>query len=257
MEYTINHIAYNIETSGTGPQQALLLHYFGGSGASWAEVMRRVPEIRCIAPDLAGFGATPVPDVAYTVDQHAADMLALIAALELDDFALVGHSMGGKVALALAALQPAGLRELILVAPSPPTPEPMTDADRARLRAAHGDPAAIVAQITTVAGHTLAANLYDSAVQENLRTSLGAWQAWLDEGSRENISAQLAQITVPVTILGGELDPVIPPALIASELTPYFTGTSARVSIIPEIGHLIPYEAPQRIVDALIDARRG
>lgn len=256
MNVTINGLRYNVETSGTGEWQALFLHYFAGRGTTWHETMQRVPTIRCYAPDLAGFGATSTPEAAYTVDQHAADLVELVTQLELDNFALVGHSMGGKIAMALAALQPTGLRELILIAPSPPTPEPMSEQARQKLVAAYGDRAAIERHINEVVGNPLPANLLHQAVDENLHASAPAWRGWLEKGSREDISDRIGQITVPVTIIGGERDTAIPPEVNTTEITPRLAATSARVSVLPGIGHLIPYEHPQAIADALSDARR-
>ena len=91
---------------------------------------------RCLAPDLRGFGESPAPGEGwahYTVDAMADDLHGLLGRLSLGRFIVVGHSMGGKVALALAARQPAGMAGLALLAPSPPTPEPMEPAERARL----------------------------------------------------------------------------------------------------------------------------
>lgn len=254
MQLTLNSSAYTIETSGAGERQALLLHYFGGSGSTWSAVMRRVPELRCFAPSLAGFGETQLAVDALSIDQHAADMAALIEALGLSDFTLVGHSMGGKIALALAALQPRGLRNLLLVAPSPPSPEPMPDADRARLLAAYGDATALAAQIQRITGAGLAEELRAQALGEQLRASATAWRWWLEAGSREDISARLGAITVPVAILVGEHDPIISPTLITAQLMPYLSGTTATLAVLPAVGHLLPYEAPQAVADALAQA---
>lgn len=255
MQQIINDLSYQIETSGAGERQALLLHYFGGSGAMWAEVMRRVPGVRCVAPDLAGFGGSAQPAEPYTVDQHAADMQALAEQLVLNSFALVGHSMGGKIAMALAALQPPGLRELILVAPSPPTPEPIAEKDRRRLLNAFGDHDALAAQINGITATALPANLQQQAIEEQLLAAEATWRAWLEDGSREDISAQLSQITVPVTILIGERDESITADLVAKAIIPFLTGTTARISVIADAGHLLPYETPQPIADALTDER--
>ncbi|MBA3659529.1 MAG: alpha/beta hydrolase, partial [Gemmatimonadales bacterium] len=119
-----------------GPQRGpalVFLHYFGGSSREWAGVMDQLDgEHRCIAPDLRGFGQSGAPETGYTVRDYADDVAALVERFELTRFHLVGHSMGGKVALAFAARRPPGLEGVVLLAPSPPTPEPIGAAERAR-----------------------------------------------------------------------------------------------------------------------------
>ena len=90
-----------------------------------------------LAPDLPGFGSEPAPaGFDYSVDSYADWVAAYSRAHQLGEYVLVGHSMGGKIALALAARQPTGLRGLVLLSPSPPSPEPISDKDRAASLAA-------------------------------------------------------------------------------------------------------------------------
>lgn len=73
---------------------------------------------RAIAIDLRGHGAsTPPADDDYSVASCAADLLAVLEALELDQIALVSHSFGSCVALAVAAAQPNAIAQLVLVDP--------------------------------------------------------------------------------------------------------------------------------------------
>jgi len=117
---------------GAGPPVTIvLLHHFGGSARTWDPMIDHLrAELDCVAPDLRGFGAAHAFAGPYTVDQYADDVARLVDRLALERFVLVGHSMGGKIALALAARRPAGLASLVLLAPSPPAPEPMSEEDR-------------------------------------------------------------------------------------------------------------------------------
>ena len=110
-------------------------HYFGGSARSWTTLADRLgDDMDCVVPDLPGFGDTPPP-----TDLSLDGWVDAFASLAGDaPFVAVGHSMGGKIALALAARRPATLTGLILLAASPPTPEPMSDDDRQASLAAYG-----------------------------------------------------------------------------------------------------------------------
>jgi pimeloyl-ACP methyl ester carboxylesterase len=85
----------------------------------------------CIAVDLPSFRRSP-PLATYTLDNMADAVEALVRSLGLNEYLLAGHSMSGKIAAVIAARRPPALRGLVLVAPSPPTPEPMDEAKRNR-----------------------------------------------------------------------------------------------------------------------------
>jgi len=91
----------------------------------------------CIAVDLPGFGRS-APLATYTLDTMADAVEALVCSLGLNEYLLAGHSMSGKIAAVIAARRPPALRGLVLVAPSPPTPEPMDEAKRNRALNSHG-----------------------------------------------------------------------------------------------------------------------
>src|SRR5215210_602562 len=165
---------------GRGDRTLVFLHYFAGSSRAWGPVIDRLAaDHRCIAPDLRGFGDSDGPATGYAVNDYADDVAALIGSLDLGRYGLVGHSMGGKIALALAARQPPGLEALVLIAPSPPTPEPIPDDVRAHLLASHGDRAAAenTARAIMMAGPGTPA--FTQVVEDNLRTKPLAWRAWL------------------------------------------------------------------------------
>ncbi len=109
-------IAYLDAGSGAGPP-ILLLH---GSPGSAGDFVRLLPPLarkrRVIAPDLPGFGASEreVPD--YSARAHAAYVAALLDELSVERVHVLGFSMGGAVALELAALQPERVLSLTMLA---------------------------------------------------------------------------------------------------------------------------------------------
>src|SRR5271156_4877649 len=111
------------EEQGMGGPTLVFLHYWGGSRRTWSEVIGRLSDrFRCVAVDLRGWGKSDHHAEDYSLSSQADDVEGVINALNLKDFILVGHSMGGKIAQILADRRPDGLRAVVLVAPAPPTP---------------------------------------------------------------------------------------------------------------------------------------
>jgi pimeloyl-ACP methyl ester carboxylesterase len=128
----------HVKDQGAGSPALVFLHYFAGSLRSWVHVAGDLSRTyRCLRIDLPGFGRSP-PLPAFSVDAVAGMIAQHIAGRYLGTYVLVGHSMGGKLALACAADPPPDLAGVVLVAPSPPTPEPMDEKERARLRSRGG-----------------------------------------------------------------------------------------------------------------------
>ena len=234
---------------GCGDRALVFLHYFAGSSRAWAPVMDRLADYRCIALDLRGFGDSDGPATGYAVNDSADDVAALIASLGLARYGLIGHSMGGKIALALAARRPPGLEALLLIAPSPPTPEPILDDVRAHLLASRGDRASAedTARAIMMAGPGTPA--FAQVVEDNLRTAPPAWRAWLEQGSREDISALMPRIDRPVLVLVGDEDTTIPPPVIEREVVARIEG--AHLVRVARSRHLVPLDAPQAVADAV------
>lgn len=240
--YTINGVGLNLAEAGKEEDETLVfLHYFGGSSRTWGPVMDVLASrFRCLAPDARGWGDSDTPPSGYTVADMADDVAGLVAALGLTRYTLVGHSMGGKAAQVLAARRPAGLVRLLLVAPSPLSPEPMTDEERATLRAAWGDEGASRETLATIAKLPLGEEVGGMVVADNLRASRVAWEAWADTGSREDLSALAGEITVPTFVLAGAADPVLPPDVLRGAVVERITG--ATLTVVPGAGHLLPLE---------------
>ncbi|HOD35903.1 MAG TPA: alpha/beta hydrolase [Syntrophales bacterium] len=108
------------EIGGSGKKVLVLLHGNFGSWRWWQPVLKRLPEnCRAYAPDLRGCGETGRPGVGHSVEQLASDLYAFSRGLGLPAFHLVGHSLGGAVAMQFALDHPEMVRSMLLVAPAP------------------------------------------------------------------------------------------------------------------------------------------
>ena len=105
--------------AGAGPA-VVFIHGMGSSSATWAACMDRLASAHLVvAVDLLGHGASPVPDDPdeYTRDLALADLDELLATLP--PAVLVGHSLGGYLALAHAATRPDVARGIVVLNTGP------------------------------------------------------------------------------------------------------------------------------------------
>lgn len=230
----------------------LALHYWAGAGHEYNALLPLLPAgARLLAPDLPGYGQQPVPaGFDFSVASYADWVAAYVAEQQLDDYYLVGHSMGGKFALALAARQPLGLRGLLLLSPSPPTPEPISPDDRQASREAWGKRDEAEKTFAKITNRPLPLGVQEQVVADNLRTDRAAWEAWLDLGSKEDISALMPRLAVPCSLLVGTDDRAIPAKAQEQQTRPLLPAGSAFAQV-PGAGHLLPYEAPNEVAAAL------
>ncbi|MCU1420583.1 MAG: alpha/beta hydrolase [Microbacteriaceae bacterium] len=93
----------------------VLVHGITASHRQWNVVARALPEVRFIAPDLRGRGRSNGLGAPYGMAAHAADLEAMMGALGVARAPIVGHSMGGFVALVASQLYPERFQGLLLV----------------------------------------------------------------------------------------------------------------------------------------------
>lgn len=222
----------------------VLIHGFGTSARLWDKVLPLL-ETEALTLDLPGFGASD--DERYSVDGMADAVQERLAGLER--FVLVGHSMGGKVAAVLAARRPAKSSGLLLIAPSPLSPEPMTPQDREDLKAAYSQPEKLSQHYRTITRQPLGEDILAQLVTDGVRGSRAAWNAWPDFGSREERTAKAASIVVPVWVLTSADDPVITPEVVARQLR--LTFGQAGFQELRGSGHLLPLELPGAVAEAI------
>ncbi|WP_115048261.1 alpha/beta hydrolase [Xanthomonas arboricola] len=235
------------------------LHALGSSSNEWSAVIRRLePRFDCVALDIPGFGDAPplahldtAGLVAWFVDE--------VIRRQPTCWLAIGHSMGGKIAT-LAAAQArdgmaglAGLAGVILVAASPPAPEPMDEARRGTMLAwfEKGHPTWDEAEqfIDDNCAMPLPAPIRNAAVDDVLRTDANAWIAWLAYASREDCSAQAGCMDVPALIIAGSDDGDLGETAQTALNAPHYHD--ARIAVVADAAHLIPYEQPEELAQLI------
>lgn len=235
---------------GPGPV-VVLLHGFPLSKAMWDEQLTGIGNVyRVIAPDLRGFGESPVPEGTYTMDSMADDVVELLETLEIAGPVVVGGlSMGGYVALSLVARYPTRVKGLILM----------------DTRAGADSPEAAQGREAT-AKTVIAANSANPVVESMLPKLFCKWtveqrpkrveqmlefmQRTAPEGivgalrgmaSRPDRRPDLPKIAAPTLVMVGEEDVLTPPAesQAMADAIP-----NAHLEVIPKAGHMAPYENP-------------
>jgi esterase len=239
---------------GAGPPLAIL-HGLFGSGRNWASIAKRLAERhRVIAFDLRNHGASPRAEtMAYA--EMAEDVRASLRALGYRRTALLGHSMGGKVAMLAALSDPGSVDRLIVADIAPVAYRPrhlgMVQAMRGLDLAAIGRRAE--------ADAALAASVPDPAERgfllQNLIFEGGAarWRINLEAIEREMSVLvgfpPLSPGTVydgPALFIGGGRSDYLRPEH-EPEIRRLFPN--ARIARIPEAGHWLHAETPQAFLD--------
>ncbi len=106
-----------IREEGTGPP-VLFLHALGASSRYFAGRLGPLPATyHCVMPDLLGFGRSPKPNIAYTIEDHLSALHRTLDRLSLtaQPMVMIGHSLGAILAAEYAARYPAHVRGLVLL----------------------------------------------------------------------------------------------------------------------------------------------
>ena len=241
---------------GEGPA-LVFLHYWGGSARTWRPVIGRLPGRAVVSVEARGWGRSRGLPGPYTLEQLARDARDVIAHAGLTDYALIGHSMGGKVAQLVAANRPAGLSGLVLVGPAPAKPAAgVTPGYQEALSHAYdtGETTA-AARDTVLTATPLSHDLKAQVVADSLAAAPGARTEWPLHGIAEDITSQARAIEVPAVVIAGENDRVEPADSLRDNLLPYLAR--AQLQIVPLAGHLMPLEAPADLAQIIQAALPG
>jgi pimeloyl-ACP methyl ester carboxylesterase len=249
----------------TGPPGApnapavLLLHGFGSSLQTWDAVAEGLQQnFRVLRIDLPGAGLTgPDPTGDYSDERGEQVLAALLDTLGLQQVAVLGHSMGGRLAWRFAAAHPQRVSALVLLAPDgfaspgfeygkPPEVGPLVQLMRYSLpktmvrmglKPAFADPAQMSDALVT--------RYHDLMLAPGVR---GALIERMQQMRLVEPTPYLQRITAPVLLLWGAQDQMIP---VANAQDYQRVLPNAQLVVLPGQGHLPQEEAPQTLLPPL------
>lgn len=251
--------ALALDRYGSG-EPLVLIHGLGTNRRVWSEVASALARrLSAIAIDLPGFGDSPPAGEGFALDQVADHIHAGLR--EQPPYDLLGHSLGGAIALTLARRHPERVRRLILSAPAGfrTRPRPLAQALGAvapallRGRRIIGGP---LVQSPTARRALLWGALHDARgisatrARSMLEASRGASR--LGEATEAALQADLASdleaLDCPVGLIWGERDPLMPEATTDAIRS---HRPDAPVEVIPDAGHVVQLERPEQFAEAV------
>jgi 3-oxoadipate enol-lactonase len=242
----IRGLSIHLEQHGEGNPAIIFLHYWGGTSRTWRRVAAGLQDkFRTVAYDARGWGQSDKASASYALNDLADEVLALVREVGINEFVLVGHSLGGKIAQLAASRRPEGLVGLVLVAPAPPTPLRFTEEMRETQIHAYDERENVLQTIRFLSARMPPPEIVEQIVEDSMSGSQAATLAYPTSSILEDISSAVAKIAVPTLVLAGELDQLDSIEQHRSEVVARIAN--AQFEIIPRSGHLIPIDEPEEL----------
>lgn len=257
-----NDISLYYEIHGEEHAETLLL--INGVGqwreAWWRNVEPLAEHYRVITFDNRGIGNSDKPDIPYTLDMMAEDALGLLAALNVERAHVLGHSLGGGIALFMARKNPARIGKMILCSTLYWGPKVVMPSERAMqvLMDRSGDPVELVKRGIAIAAAVGFEERDPAGFQKLIELRFNSQQT--PELSLRHSQAGLAYFEQdhitdftppgPVLLLVGEHDEVAPPANSQAIAAAW---PDAQLIVIEGAGHLFNIEQPGETNRAILD----
>ena len=249
---TDDGISISYESAGEGPPNLLCLHGWAGSGRYFDATIQQLDlaRVRAVTFDLRGHGRSDPADEGYTLDRIAADALAVADAAGLDEFVVLGYSMGAKFAQYLASLAPERVRGLILLAGCPvgeiPLPAELTEDWLSR----EGDAGRMAEIAEMYSSNAIEPQLLERFGQDAAMVGRAALEGSLNAAVATSFADRVGAIAAPAVVVGGIHDGMFTPELLREAVVAPLPG--ARLALL-DAGHEIPIELPRQLA-ALIEA---
>ncbi|MCX8061883.1 MAG: alpha/beta hydrolase [Anaerolineales bacterium] len=238
------HYMVSQQKATTSPP-LLLIHGAGGMSLSWPPHIRRLPDTTVLAPDLPDHGKSARRHY-HSLEEVAAILLEWLDGLQLAQVDCCGHSMGGAIGLLLSLLAPQRVRKLILIGSAarlPVNPQLLQLSSHPETL-----PQAVELLIRWSFAPSAPQKLKELTARRLLENPATTLYRDLSACNRFDLTAELQQIQAPTLLLTGEQDRMTPVAE-AQRLAEHLPR--ARLEILPNAGHLVVLEQPQRVAQRL------
>lgn len=242
-------------------EPVVFLHGLGGSSESWNPQLLSLGErFHCIAPDLPGYGASPLSHpMSFAAWSDA--LAAMLDDLKLERVSLVGHSLGGMLAQEMTARHPDRVAKLVLSCTSPAFGGKDGDFQKqflsGRLSALEsgGTMKDVAAEaVPGLFGPSAPRATVEAATATMAQVPETTYRAALDCLVAFDRRGALGTISVPTLLLAAEHDRAAPPPVM-TRMGEKIRG--ARVVCLSGVGHLPNLEAPERFDREVADFLRA
>ncbi len=245
----INNLEANYKIAGEGPA-ILILHGWGGSSDSWLGVQEILASqgYKVICPDFPGFGKSITPPEPWNVDDYVNWLSGFIKALQLEDFVLMAHSFGGRVAVKFVNKYPEKIKKLILC-------------DSAGVKAKPGLKTIIIYWLAKI-GNAIFTPKILARFRDSIRNLFyvflrhkdyvkanGTMKETIKKVLEEDLLPDLPKIKTKTLIVWGGADRMVPVkyAYIFKEKI-----ENSELEILPKIGHSPHLEVPELLAKTII-----
>ena len=244
-------VRYRVE-GRPGAPTVVLVGSLGSTLDIWDPQVPTLGEhLRVVRYDGRGHGGSPVPAGPYAIDDLVDDLIGLLDTVEVERAHLVGLSLGGMVAIRMAAREPARVHRLALLCTAAVLAPPQAWAERAALVRTEGTGA--VADAVVGRWLTDATRL---AHPEQVRQLVAMITATSDEGyascctaiERMDLRGDLPRIGAPTLVVAGAEDSSMPRAYQEAIVA---AVPGARLQVVEQAAHLASFERPD-VVNALL-----
>jgi pimeloyl-ACP methyl ester carboxylesterase len=236
---------YFVRRDSIPPSQlpVVFIHGAGGSHQHWLYQVRDLSQAPTYALDLPGHGRSAAPG-RDSVQAYSGWLVALLDALELERVVLVGHSMGGAIALCATLDIPDRIAGLGLLASGA-----RLSVSPALLDAIRRDPEEAVGAICSSAfGPGAAPQMFQQGMQQMGSVPAGVLWGDFKACNDFDVMGRLGEIAVPTVVLCGTLD-TLTPAKYSFFLRDHIPG--AQLHLVEGSGHMVMLEKPGEVLKAL------
>lgn len=250
----VNRVNLSCLEQGSG-ETIVLLHGFCGSSAYWREVIPQLAQhFHVIAPDLRGHGDSDAPAGTYSMELFADEIAALLHQLAIAKATLVGHSLGGYIALAFAEKHADKLNAFSLVhSTAYPDDEKGKEGREKAIESIEQNGMepfirGLVPKLFAPAHLTAMPEKVELAKRIGLDANpQGAINTLRGMKERPDRNQVIKLSNVPVLLVAGSEDQIIP-----VEKTFFVDGPHIDKVLLPQAGHMSLYEAPDKLCEAIL-----
>ena len=266
-----NDLSIAYTEAGNGPETILFLHGLGSDRKCWQKNISGLStHFRCIALDLPGYGDSSKANYSYSMAFYAQCIKAFTEKLELSTVFLVGHSMGAQIAIHVLLRYPEAAAKLVLIAPA--GIETFSPQEKAWFAQFYQPEMLRMVPLDQFV-RNMEQNFYDLGPdtqpmrEDRLRLyrskDYGRYTNMISANImsmlNEPVFDRLSHLHLPVLILFGEQDRMIPNPLLHPQQTTYQIAiagnreiTNNEFFLIPRAGHFVQWEQANQVNEIIL-----